>query len=361
VTHLTVHQRLETTGARTALPFRLAGDLWLGVAQLAADIPGAPAHMNGGNNDVEALLFKWNGERFERQGGLPAHGGEDIEMFSIGDEHFLAVANLRSGSGPYEPNIASVVYRWSGGAWEPFQSFDTFAAKQWRSFAIGGRYFLALAQGLTLPHLTAVHPRKSCIYEWRDGRFEPFQTLDGMWGYNFTAFECDDGAYLAYADHTSDSLIYRWDGTRFVPDQTIAEASGRAFCHFRRDGSDWLAFASIDGPSQLYRREGGRFVLHQQLGGPGGREFAAIEAGGDLYLVRICFIRGTPHDPEPDLTSQLFRWHDGAFVLAEEFPTNGGTDAHAFRSGDDWFLAVSNSLTPDIRFRTDTLIYRLTL
>lgn len=360
-THLTLHQQIETSGARTALPFQLDGCLWLGVAQLAADIPGSPAHMNGGDNDIDALLFKWDHTHFDLRERLPAQGGEDIEVFSIGEDQFLAIANLRSGSGPYEPNIASVVYRREAGRWIPFQSFDTFAAKQWRYFVIGDRHFLALAQGLTLPGITATRPRQSCIFEWRDRRFQQFQILDGMWGYNFTAFECAGTFYLAYADHTSASLIYRWDGSAFVPHQTIAQRSGRAFCHFRRDNADWLAFAAIDGPSSLYRLEEGRFVVHQELGGAGGREFAMIEADGRLYLVRICFIHGTPHDPKPDLISQLFKWEGGGFALVEEFPTNGGTDAHAFRAGDAWFLAVSNSLTPDIRFRTDTMIYRLTL
>lgn len=358
--HLALHQRLETSGARTALPYRIEGDLWLGIAQLAADIPGSPAHMNGGDNDIEALLFKWDGARFEPLESLPAHGGEDIEAFSIDGEAFLAVANLRSGSGPYEPNIASVVYRREAGQWLLFQSFDTFAAKQWRHFTVDGRHFLALAQGLTLPHLTAIHPRHSRIYEWRGGRFEPFQFLEGMWGYNFTPFECGGGFYIAYADHMGESILYHWDGVAFVPYQVIAERSGRAFCHFRREGGDWLAFAKIDGPSTLYKWQEGSFVAHQELGGAGGREFALIETGDALYLVRICFILGTPHDPRPNLTSQLMRWEGDGFALVEEFPTNGGTDAHAFQADGTWFLAVSNSLTPDIRFRTDTIIYRFT-
>jgi hypothetical protein len=361
VTHLVLHQRIETSGARTALPFHVDNELWLGVAQLAIDIPGTPAHMNGGDNDVDALLFRWEDGRFERRGSLPAHGGEDIEVFSIGSDDFLAIANLRSGSDPYEPNIASAVYRREAGRWMPFQTFDTFAAKQWRHFSVGGRHFLALAQGLTLPHLVATNPRQSRIFEWRDRRFEPFQTLDGMWGYNFTPFVCESGFYLAYADHAGDSTVYRWTGDRFAPHQTIAGHGGRAFCHFRRDDADWLAFATIDGPSILYRWHEGKFIAQQELGGPGGREFAAIDTGHAFYLARICFIHGTPHDPQPELSSQLLRWSGGKFDTVEEFPTHGGTDAHAFKIDGDWFLAVSNSLAPDVRFRTDTIVYRLIL
>ena len=49
---------------------------------------------------------------------------------------------------------------------------------------------------------------------------------------------------------------------------------------------------------------------------------------------------------------------DGRLHLLEEFPTAGGTDAATFRADGALYLAVSNSLTPDVRFRTDTVIYR---
>jgi hypothetical protein len=43
--------------------------------------------------------------------------------------------------------------------------------------------------------------------------------------------------------------------------------------------------------------------------------------------------------------------------LVEEFATAGGTDAAVFRADGKQFLAVSNSLTGDVRFRTDAIIY----
>jgi len=358
---LSIHQRLETSGARTATPFMLGDELWLGVPQLAVDLPSTPAHMNGGDSDVDTLLYKWTGGRFVLSERLPSHGGEDIESFCIGDTQFLAVANLREGAGPYEPNVESVIYRRTGARWEPFQSIGTFAAKQWRHFKIGEHNFLALAQGLTLPHLTPVNPRYSCIFEWNGESFALFQTLDGMWGYDFTCFEIGEDHFLAYADHTSESLIYRWDGEQFVRFQMIAEKSGRTFHHFRRDAADYLAFASIDGVSKLYRWNGDSFSVHQELEGPGGREFAMLECGEDLYLVRINFIEGTPSAPKTDLMSQIYRWEAGKLALVESFPTSGGTDAHFFSADGEKFLVVSNSLTADVRFRTDTIVYRVNL
>jgi hypothetical protein len=77
-----------------------------------------------------------------------------------------------------------------------------------------------------------------------------------------------------------------------------------------------------------------------------------------FYLVRICFVEGTPAAPKTDLKSQIYRWEQGRFVGVEEFPTFGGTDAATFEADGSRYLAVSNSLTADIRFRQDTVIYK---
>jgi hypothetical protein len=73
--------------------------------------------------------------------------------------------------------------------------------------------------------------------------------------------------------------------------------------------------------------------------------------------VQINFIEGEPSAPKTDLSSRIYRWEKDQLILVEEFATAGGTDAAVFRADGKQFLAVSNSLTPDVRFRTDTIIY----
>src|SRR3546814_15647380 len=74
-----VHQRLETSGARCAHVFTVGETLNLAVAQLATDVPGRPANMNNGNPDVEAILYRWEGgsfaERRDRKSGGEGRGG----------------------------------------------------------------------------------------------------------------------------------------------------------------------------------------------------------------------------------------------------------------------------------------------
>jgi EPTP domain len=358
---LSEHQRLPTSGARTALPFHLEGALFLAVPQLSEEVPGQAAHMNAGNSDIDAIIYRWEGGRFVEHERLFTPAGEDVTVFEIGGNVFLGTVSVRTGAGPYDMNAFADLYLRDGGHWERFQAIPAFAGKQLHHFSIDGRHFLGLAQGVTLPHAAPVHPRESCILEWTGDRFVPFQVLDGQWGYNWHDFEIAGQHFLAYADHTSPSLIYRWDDASFVPFQTFSAQFGRAFTTFEQDGQFWLVHAAIQGETILYRWNGSAFVEQRVLGGAGGRELEIIRTDTGLYLVRICFIQGTPADPKTDLMSQIYRWEDGGFVKAGEFPTFGGTDATAFEADGERFLAVSNSLTPDVRFRQDTIIYRLHL
>ena len=83
-----------------------------------------------------------------------------------------------------------------------------------------------------------------------------------------------------------------------------------------------------------------------------------VRTNSDLYLLQINFIQGEPSAPRTNLMSRVFKWTDRKLVLVEEFSTAGGTDAAVFSVDGKLFVAVSNSLAIDVRFRTDTIIYR---
>ncbi|SDG03551.1 EPTP domain-containing protein [Lentzea fradiae] len=359
---LSVHQHLATSGARAAHLFHTSRGLHLVVPQLAEDVPGRAPDMNGGNADVDAIVYRWENEQFVEVNRLPSPSGEDALTFHSGGKHYLAFANLRTGQGPYETDVHSLIYREDeDGEWIVDETLPTFGAKQWHHFSIGDREFLALAQGLTMPGLTPKGHGRSVIFERVDGRWKEFQVLGGRWGYNWAHFRIAGQDFLAYADHVTPSVVYRWDGESFIPYQTFAEKFGRSFLHFSQDGEEWLAFACINGDSTLYRWNGELFEPHQSLGGLGGREFTLFRHGGGLFLVRVCFIEGRPPVARTDLMSQLYKWADGKFEVVEEFPTFGGTDAGFFEAGGKTFLVVANSLTPDVRFRQDSVVYELSL
>jgi hypothetical protein len=288
---------------------------------------------------------------------LRAPGGEDAEFFSIGDQLFLATASIRNGRGPYRYDTDSIVYTWTGTSFEQFQAFPSFAAKQWRHFRVENRDFLALAQGVARPDIE-VQNQPSRIFMWDGDAFQPFQEIPSQWAYNWHAFSLDGNAFLAHADHVEPSRLYRWDGARFVVHQDLVAQYGRAFASFQADGNHYLLVACMFSPPQLMRWDGAQFVHHISLEGLGARELAVLRGKYGLYVLRINFILGTPAAPTTALSSQIYEWRDGGLSVIDEFPTFGGTDVATYSDDRGTLVAVSNSLSQDIRFATDTVVYR---
>ncbi|MBB4942708.1 hypothetical protein FHR32_007108 [Streptosporangium album] len=330
--------------------FELNGLSLLAIPQLAADVPGQPPRMNGGDSDIEMPVLRRTAEGFEPFQSLPVPGGEDAEFFRIGERSFLATASIRRGHGPYDYGVDAQVFEWDGARFQLFQSVPAFAAKQWRHFTIAGEHFLALAQGVPQPG-----NQPSRIYRWDGQAFEPFQEITSEQGYNWHAFRVAGHNFLAYADHLAPSVLYRWDGSRFAVHQKLAEQYGRAFAFFSADGEDYLLVGCIQGTSRLLRWDGETFAEHAVLAGTGAREFAILYGERGLHVLRVNFIHGTPAAPTTALNSQLYRWQDGGLHVVEEFPTTGGTDVTVF-DGD--LVAVSNGLSADVRFAAESVIYR---
>ena len=339
--------------------FTLDGHLTMAVPQMAEDIPGMPPSMQGGNSDISMPIFRWSEGRFEPWQTLPVPGGEHAEFFEIDGRSFLATVGVRSGNGPYDHSTDAIIHEWLGGTFQPIQRIPVFAAKRLCHFVIDGRHFLALAQGVTPGPGEEDHFKPSTIYEWNGEKFTSFQTIPSTWGYNFLHLVMEGEHYLAYADHVSPSILLHWTGSSFETFQTFEGTSGRAFHFFEREGAYFLAFAVLLGESVLYRWSGSQWTRHQTLGAPGGREFASFLHEEDFYLVMVNFLTGSRQEPKFDQESVVFKMVDDQMQCVQKFPTTGATDATYFEAGGEHFVAVSQSLTAEIRFRTDSIIYRI--
>lgn len=359
---LTELQRIPTSGARAVEPFVVDGLQLLAIPQVARDIPGQPAGMNGGDSDnTELLVLRRVEHRYVPFAALPGQGGEDAEFFTIDGRSFLAVASIRSGSGPYEFTTESVIYAWRDGGFTPFQGVTTYAAKQWRHWQIGERHFLGLAQGVKAPSHDRHdgENRPSMVYEWDGATFVEFQQIPSQWAYNWHPFQVGDTFFVAHADHLGASVLYRWDGSQLQPHQDLMASAGRAFATFQRDGGHYLVVAGLSEPPRVLRWQADRFEDFQELAGLGARELAVLDRGERLFVVRVNFILGTPADPVPSLTSQVYEWDGGGLHVVAEFPTTGGTDvAFVDGAGGPQFV-VSNALSAEVRFASETVLYSL--
>jgi hypothetical protein len=144
-----------------------------------------------------------------------------------------------------------------------------------------------------------------------------------------------------------------------VPHQTLVARGGRAFASFEQAGAFYLLAAGLLDPPGLMRWDGERFETIQELDGAGARELAVLRQGDALLVVRINFILGTPADPQPVLDSEIYAFSDGALHVVARFPTCGGTDAAVIEGSGEIEIAVSNSLSPELRFAADTVLYTL--
>jgi len=152
-------------------------------------------------------------------------------------------------------------------------------------------------------------------------------------------------------------VLYRWNGNRFVARQVLLERAGRAFAHFEVEDKTYLVTACIDGASAVMRWEDGFFEPFQELPDAGARELAVFATIHGLYLARVNFITGSPHQPQVSLNSQVYRWENGKLITVVEFPTTGATDVVVIPGPGHTRLAVSNSLSPQVRFASQTVIY----
>lgn len=355
-------QYLDTTGARELTPFTLDDENYIAVAQLAEDIPNTPANINGGNADVDVVIFKKTGSKFREYQRIPSHGNESATFFSIGKNSFLAIASIYSGPHPpFNLHTYSMLYQWDGRYFYPVQEFLTYGAKHWYHFNIGERHFLAVANGVSTPENKAsAQETASVIYEWNGKKFIPFQTIPSLWGNSFKAFSINNKVFLAFADHLKQSSLYLWDGTRFNLYQQFKGDGGRAFEFFAIDNKFYLAFANIKTDSALYKWDGEKFKQYQLLRGEGGRNFSYFTLRNEHYLFRVNFITGNRSKPNSALQSPLYQWKEGQFTLVQTIPTFGGVSSHVFSMDGSLYMTLANSLSADLRFKVKSVIYEIT-
>lgn len=358
---LTPYEYLDTTGARELSAFTLNNEHYIAVAQLAKDIPDTPPNMNGGDADVDVLIFKmYKGKHVVYQ-RIPGHGNESATFFTIGDSAFLAIASVNSGPHtPFNNQTYSMLYQWDGRYFHPIQQFYSYGTKQCYYFNIGKRHFLALANGVPLPENNN-HKRdtNSMIYEWDGSKFISFQKIPSLWGYSFKSFQINDRYYLAFADHLNKSSLYLWDGNHFKVHQVFEGDGGRAFESFRINDHYYLAYANIKNDSVIYQWNGKHFIKYQILKGAGGRNFTYFNIDSHHYLFRVNFITGNRSNPKSNLQSPLYKWENNQFVTVQNIPTFGGVSAHVYQYDDLLYLALANSLSADLRFRVNSVIYKI--
>tara|TARA_R110001592_G_scaffold363396_3_gene687795 strand:- start:6969 stop:8069 length:1101 start_codon:yes stop_codon:yes gene_type:complete len=358
---LVEHMRLPTSGARGVETFTIGDERYLGIPQLAEDILTDPADMNGGNSDVDAIIYKWVDDTFIEFQRLPSHGGEQICFNYIDNCPTLSIANIRSGKNPnFDMNCYVALYTWREGRFELAQQLPGYACKSAHIFNHQNDSFLACSEGVFLPNQDERIDTNSHLYLWSRAQFDPLQTLRTKWGYDITTFEIGDRLFLGIADNSAASVIYEWCNNELTPVQSFfSNGGGRGFCHFTINNEHYVAAANLLNDSALYQWNGKQFSPIQVFSNAGARHFHFLETRQACYLFRTNFITGTREEPTTQLESQIYIWEHNQFVESARYTTYGGTQSVSFSDSDQYYLAVSNSLAPDSRFKVDSVIYKI--
>ncbi|XP_040213347.1 thrombospondin-type laminin G domain and EAR repeat-containing protein [Rana temporaria] len=293
-----------------------------------------------------------------------------LEIFLIQDVGYFAVMANRNN----QPG--SALYRWSDGRFIIHQYFLTYQAQAWKHFTIEKRIFLALANF----EKNDYGEELSVIYKWnpKKRKFFPYQSIQTYSARDWEAFHIDGETFLAVANHREgnnhniNSVIYKWNSSNglFEINQTISTSGAYDWEFFSIGPYSFLVVAntfngtSTNVQSHIYIWLGSAFRSFQSIMtfGASDWEFFRIQdrfflavANSHNYTVGI----KTQKPEEYAINSVIYELNITAqqFVKFQDVLTYSAVDWEFFTVGEDYFLVVANSYDGN-SFSVNSVIYR---
>jgi len=283
------------------------------------------------------------GHSFHEVQAIPTSEAQDLEFFTIGQDHYLAAVNGRNDVGY---NADANMYKWDGTRFVAYQSIPANGACDCEFFTLDGNAYLAIANKSD----GSAYNLDSKIYKWDGTRFVEFQSLPTSGATDWEFFTIDGASYLAVANrydgksYKLDSKIHKWDGTRFAEFQSIPTSGATDWEFFTLDGAPCLAVANAyDGTSYnltsaIYRWNGTSFALFQPVLTSGAADWESFTLDGAPCLA----VANTRSGETYNLNSTIYKWNGTYFAEYQSIPTHGAADWEFFTLGDTPCLAVAN-------------------
>ena len=248
-------------------------------------------------------------------------GGRDIEYFTIGDNHFLVVAD--------NVQVKSVIYQWNGEQFFISQKIPQARASNF--FKVSSEFYLAVTS------------RTSAIVNiWKDNQFIMFQEIT-TGAYGSAAFTINDEYFLVFSQNT-ESPVFKWSGESFVKLQSLKTIAALDVKSFSINGGTFLAFANsrhgdnynID--SFVYKWNGTAFALFQSIQTHGADAWHPFVICGQTYLGVANFCDGQGFNTK----SLIYKFSGSQFVTYQEFSTRGATGMTSFVYKGHIYVVISN-------------------
>ena len=199
--HFKKHQDLPTTGAYDVEHFIIDGTHFLAFANSNSDVKGL---------NTDSFIYKINDSttKFSLFQTIGTNLANDMEYFTIADEHYLAVANTFNGA---THRLNSVIYHWNRDHFAVFQNIETLGATSFNSFKIMKKQFLAISNFFD----DSDHRISSFIYEWNSSKFEKIQEIETEGAVKSVAFTVNNETFFAFANHFTVQKQYSVQSTLF--------------------------------------------------------------------------------------------------------------------------------------------------
>ncbi|XP_040916634.1 thrombospondin-type laminin G domain and EAR repeat-containing protein-like [Toxotes jaculatrix] len=185
-----VHQMLPTSGAYDWEFFTVGPYHFLVVANA----------FDGITTSVDSVIYVWVNGSFQVFQTIKTFCATDWEMFQIGSRVFLVVANGHRlhGNGPSQYAINSTIYEldMNGQLFVRFQDIVTYSAVDWEFFSLGEEHFLVVANSFN----GESYSLNSILYRWQGYEgFVPVHWLPTIGCSDWEFFSSKGESYLIYS------------------------------------------------------------------------------------------------------------------------------------------------------------------
>ncbi|KAK2826422.1 hypothetical protein Q5P01_020636 [Channa striata] len=185
-----IHQRLPTSGAYDWEFFTVGPYHFLVVANA----------FDGVTTSVDSVIYIWVNGSFLVFQTIKTFCATDWEMFQIGNRVFLVVANGHRlhGNGPSQYAINSTIYELDmiGQLFVRFQDIVTYSAVDWEFFSLGEEHFLVVANSFN----GESYSLNSILYRWQGYEgFVPVHWLPTIGCSDWEFFSSKGDSYLIYS------------------------------------------------------------------------------------------------------------------------------------------------------------------
>ncbi|KAM7376057.1 hypothetical protein PAMP_005806 [Pampus punctatissimus] len=185
-----VYQTLPTSGAYDWEFFTVGPYHFLVVANA----------FDGVTTSVDSVIYVWLNGSFQVFQTIKTFCATDWEMFQIGSRVFLVVANGHRlyGNGPSRYAINSTIYEldMNGKLFVRFQDIVTYSAVDWEFFSLGEEHFLVVANSFN----GESYSLNSILYRWQGYEgFVPVHWLPTIGCSDWEFFSSKGESYLIYS------------------------------------------------------------------------------------------------------------------------------------------------------------------